>query len=233
MQHKIKVGLVQINNSFSGQAYFPYSVGILQAYCKRYLKNYDQFEFLPFIYSRIALSDILARLELADIVCFSVYVWNAQFSKKAAELLKKRNPAITVVFGGPHVPSRDTEKFLRENPYIDIVCHDEGEGTFLKVLENYNARTWADIQLKLQGSTGKDQNRSFTLTHHGYDSFHRLSGGIFDPMITGNTQISWSLCELTTAVLLAAHIVTGAVTIKAVVSFNIERLHKEIDWFSK
>ena len=28
----IKVGLVQINNSFSGQSYLPYSVGLLESY---------------------------------------------------------------------------------------------------------------------------------------------------------------------------------------------------------
>ena len=36
---KIKIGLVQINNSFSNQNYFPYSVGILQAYAQKYLKD--------------------------------------------------------------------------------------------------------------------------------------------------------------------------------------------------
>lgn len=33
---KIKVGLVQINNSFSNQNYLPYSVGLLQAYAQKY-----------------------------------------------------------------------------------------------------------------------------------------------------------------------------------------------------
>ena len=35
----IKVGLVQINNSFSGQNYFPYSVGLLQAYAQKHVTN--------------------------------------------------------------------------------------------------------------------------------------------------------------------------------------------------
>ena len=35
----MKIGLMQINNSFSGQSYFPYSVGMLQAYAKENLKQ--------------------------------------------------------------------------------------------------------------------------------------------------------------------------------------------------
>ena len=30
--NKLNIGLVQINNSFSGQSYLPYSIGLLQAY---------------------------------------------------------------------------------------------------------------------------------------------------------------------------------------------------------
>ena len=31
-----------------------------------------------------------------------------------------------IVFGGPHVPDR-AEAFLRDNPFIDLACHGEGE----------------------------------------------------------------------------------------------------------
>ena len=36
VRQAIKVGLVQINNSFYGQNYFPYAVGLLQAYAQKY-----------------------------------------------------------------------------------------------------------------------------------------------------------------------------------------------------
>ena len=35
----IRVGLVQINSSFSGQTYFPYSVVIFHAYSQKNLSN--------------------------------------------------------------------------------------------------------------------------------------------------------------------------------------------------
>ena len=50
MKTKFKIGLVQINNSFSGQNYFPYSTGLLQVYASKYSKNIDDFEFILPIY---------------------------------------------------------------------------------------------------------------------------------------------------------------------------------------
>ena len=37
-RNPLKIGLVQINNSFSGQNYFPLSAGMLQAYAQKKLK---------------------------------------------------------------------------------------------------------------------------------------------------------------------------------------------------
>lgn len=35
----LKVALVQINNSFSGQNYLPYAAGLLQSYTQKYAKK--------------------------------------------------------------------------------------------------------------------------------------------------------------------------------------------------
>ena len=43
---KIKVGLVQINNSFDQQNYVPLSVGFLHSYAQTHAQNFDEFEFL-------------------------------------------------------------------------------------------------------------------------------------------------------------------------------------------
>ena len=85
-----KVGLVQINNSFFGQNYFPYSVGLFQAFAQRYLTNANRFEFLTPIYKRIQVKEILKKLAHADIIFFSVYVWNLKFSLLLAEKIKKK-----------------------------------------------------------------------------------------------------------------------------------------------
>ena len=94
----MQVGLVQINNSFSGQNYFPYSVGLLQAYAQKHLKNRDQFEFLLPIYSRIKIDLAIEHLKDADVILFSTYVWNIRLSLKIAEILKTNKPETIIVF---------------------------------------------------------------------------------------------------------------------------------------
>ena len=62
LNNKIKLGMVQINNSFSGQNYLPYSLGFLQGYAQRYLKSRDEFEFLLPLYKRIPVETAVERL---------------------------------------------------------------------------------------------------------------------------------------------------------------------------
>lgn len=154
----IKVGLVQIGNEFSGQCYLPYSVGILQAYARKFLKQPDKYKFLIPIYKRICVADAVASLIEADIVGFSVYVWNFEISKAIARELKKQNPEVKIVFGGPHVPNEMkqftrvrksapditdlrpkrigmTRTFHQENSFIDMACHGEGEKIFTAILD--------------------------------------------------------------------------------------------------
>ena len=80
LERKIKVGLVQVNNSFTNQNYFPYSVGTLQAYAQKHLANIDDFEFLLPIYKRITVEEAVEKLSDAKIVFFSVYVLNFNLS---------------------------------------------------------------------------------------------------------------------------------------------------------
>jgi len=87
----VRIGLVQINNSFSGQNYLPYSIACLQSYAERRLPP-GKFSFLPMIYKRIPVSEIVDRLNAADIVGFSTYVWNAQISLEAARRIKQLHP---------------------------------------------------------------------------------------------------------------------------------------------
>ena len=72
MSASFTVGLVNINNSFSGQNYLPYSVGLLQAYAEQYLTEPSRFRFFPFREnfswlnlqeeSDLSLSDMLFQL---------------------------------------------------------------------------------------------------------------------------------------------------------------------------
>jgi hypothetical protein len=89
MPASFSVGLVNINNSFSGQNYFPYSVGLLKAYAERHLTDPSRFRFLPIIYRRESISEVVEKMKDAEIIGFSTYVWNHRISLEIARRLKK------------------------------------------------------------------------------------------------------------------------------------------------
>lgn len=234
---KTKIGLVQINNSFSGQNYFPYSVGILQAYAERYLCDRDGFEFLLPIYKRIPVAEIKSALSEADIVFFSTYVWNIKISLEIAMRLKYKRPEALMVFGGPQVPGKNTEGFLRKYPFIDIACHGEGENIFLSILENYKPANWNNVP---SISYIEDRGR-FVQTQPAarISDLSRVpspyTDGVFDPLIEANPQEQWvGLWETNRGCpFTCAYCVWGGADQNKVYAHEISKLRGEIDWFSK
>src|SRR5262249_51696631 len=101
-------------------------------------------QFLLPLYKRLAVRDAIASLREADVVGFSVYVWNIQLSLEVARRLKAERPDVLLIFGGPQVPDQ-AEAFLRENPWIDVACHGEGERVFLDLLERLPSSNWNGI----------------------------------------------------------------------------------------
>src|SRR5438093_3178669 len=86
----LSVGLVQINNSFSGQNYLPYAAGLLQAYVQQHAKHPQRYEFMLPVYARIPVSQAVEHLLGADVIGFSAYVWNIRISLEVARRIKER-----------------------------------------------------------------------------------------------------------------------------------------------
>lgn len=67
-----------------------------------------------------------------DIVAFSCYIWNIEKTLKIMQNIKKAQPHMTIMAGGPEV-SYDVEKFMDQNPEIDLVIAGEGEEAACKI----------------------------------------------------------------------------------------------------
>ena len=137
----MKVGLVQISNSFAGAEYFPYTVGCLQAYAQQRVENVA---YLAPIYRRISVKQALEQLDGADIAAFSLYIWNERISLEIARRWKTIHPHGVVIIGGPQVPDQ-AEAFLRQHPFVDLVVHGEGEEPFTAFLRAYRSRDWGSV----------------------------------------------------------------------------------------
>src|SRR3989344_5257713 len=130
-------------------------------------------------------SETVERISDAHILAISLYVWNFENSMAIAKEFKRRYPERLVIVGGPHVPDSKkqfqrvkktdpqpdelkrkriemTEKFHRENPYVDIAVHCEGERAFRFILEQLAIDELKD-KSRLPSISYVDENSMF---HH-------------------------------------------------------------------
>lgn len=235
---RVTIGLVQINNSFSNQNYLPLSVGMLQAYAQQHLPQPDRYEFLLPVYARIPVEQAVAQLASADIVLFSVYVWNIRISLEVAKALKQRRPEAIVVFGGPHVPERpaQNEAFMRQHPFIDVACIGEGEQVVVKILEQMEGRDWSMVpSVSFLAPDGQH-----VLTPRGPrlgDLSHVPSpylAGTFDSLMVAHPNERWiALWETNRGCPFSCTFCDwGSATQAKVYQFDLDRLYREVGWFA-
>lgn len=239
MSRPCKVGLVQINNSFSGQHYFPYSVGILQAYAMKHLCEPNRYEFLLPIYRRIPVGEAVEQLEDAEIVCFSAYVWNVRLSLAIAEALKRRNPETLIVFGGPQVPKPDrlwaVEEFLRENPFVDLAVHGAGETPFVAILEHGVSENWEKIP------SVSFLEKSGVLRHTemagGLKDLSQVPSpyveGVFDPLMVAYPEEKWiGMWETDRNCPFSCTFCGWGLLESKPVAWDLEHVYRDVDWFA-
>jgi radical SAM superfamily enzyme YgiQ (UPF0313 family) len=232
---EISIGLVQINNSFSGQNYLPYSVACLQGYAETHAKDPARFKFLLPIYKRTPIREAVAQLSDADIVGFSTYVWNAEISFEIARRLKANNPEVLIVFGGPQVPDMP-EEFLRTNSFIDIAIHNEGERYFLELLEQFPNRDWGHIlsasYIKPDGSF--QRNDSGQRMKNLGELPSPFLNGMFDNLLKACPDETWiGLWETNRGCPFQCTFCDwGSATAAKLNKFEEDRLLQEMDWFA-
>ncbi|MGP3948547.1 B12-binding domain-containing radical SAM protein [Streptomyces sp. 7N604] len=112
-----------------------------------------------------ALADALEQDGPPDVIGFSHYIWNSQLSLVFAELIKRRFPCMTVVFGGPHYPLRLQEQteFWRERlaGKVDFYVDGEGEVAFCDLLLTLNGGGRAEMRGSIPGVHRMDRDGTF------------------------------------------------------------------------
>jgi len=197
MKKRQRVQLVQINNSYGNQYFIPYSVGLLQAYCEQFPEIQENYDFLEALYKRNPDLDLeIEQLGDVDVVAQSCYVWNWQYNLKFAEACKKKNPNALIVFGGPQIPD-DPAGFHDKYPFVDILCHGEGEEVFHEILKCHR---WDKDYSGIEGITYRDtKNKQIVHTPRRERSIEindipsPYLAGVFDSLTESDTvwQASW------------------------------------------
>jgi anaerobic magnesium-protoporphyrin IX monomethyl ester cyclase len=121
----------------------------------RYLKANCEPEF-PIELAEYTINDpvmnIVADLhsKKPDVIGFSCYIWNIEETIPIIEMLKKINPKLKVVLGGPEV-SYDVPYWLEKLSYVDFIVVGEGEETFKELLQSIKANKENEEYSKIAG----------------------------------------------------------------------------------
>lgn len=105
----------------------------------RYLKAYAEPEYsidLAEFTIKDPIMNIVSDLysKKPDVIGFSCYIWNIEETLKVIKILKKINPNITIILGGPEV-TYDVGEWLETVPEVDFIVIGEGEMTFKQLLD--------------------------------------------------------------------------------------------------
>lgn len=90
------------------------------------LKEYTINEPLDKVFRDIAMAE-------ADMVAFSVYIWNVEQTLTICKNLKQLFPNIKIILGGPEV-TYCSEQLLKNYDFLDYIILGEGEETFPKII---------------------------------------------------------------------------------------------------
>lgn len=111
----------------------------------RYLKAYAEPEFtiqMKEYTIKDPVMNIVTDLfqQKPAVIGFSCYIWNIEETIKVVKMIKKIDPSIMIVLGGPEV-TYDTVEWMERVPEVDFIVMGEGEKTFKQLLieiENTN-----------------------------------------------------------------------------------------------
>ncbi|MEC1718256.1 B12-binding domain-containing radical SAM protein [Schinkia azotoformans] len=104
----------------------------------RYLKAYAEPEFhiqLAEYTINDPVMNIVSDLysKGPDVIGFSCYIWNIEETIKVIKMLKKIQPELIIVLGGPEV-TYDTFEWMEKINEVDFIAIGEGESTFKSLL---------------------------------------------------------------------------------------------------
>ena len=240
----VKIGLVQINASFSNQSYLPLSVASLWSYSSKHSHFKDILELTNIAFNRDDANSIYNSIIQNHILGASLYTWNEQASLKLLAEAKRKNPSLLVIAGGPQVPDEGTQ-YLLSHPYIDVLVHGEGEVTFKEVIDCFIRNNFRADQRELSNISGisyRIASGPFKGNYRNIDRARAINldlpspflDGTFDDLLEKNPNQKWmALWETNRGCPFSCTFCDwGSATNSKVSQFSLERLKEEFSWIA-
>lgn len=216
--------------------YLPYSPAILWSYAQQFESISEHYQLGDFIWRRDTIEDAVEMLKDSGVVGFSTYVWNRSYNNVLARELKKANPDILIVFGGPEPPI-EKPKFFEMFPYIDICVKQEGEISFKRILEEQaSSKDFLKIPGLLVNQSGNtiDTGQSERINELDVIPSPYLIG-LFDDLLVKYPDVRWNATLETNrgCPYACTFCDWGSLTYNKVKKFELERVFAELEWIGK
>lgn len=214
--------------------YLPYSTGVLWSYAIQDPDIAANYTLGEFIWRRENIEEAVELLKHSDVVGFSTYIWNRAYSVVLGRELKKANPNILIIGGGPEYPIEKPD-FFEKYPFIDICVKQEGEIAFKRILQthlitNPDYKTIPGLLINDNGKT-IDTGSSPRIDDLDVIPSPYLIG-IFDKLMAKHPEVRWNATLETNrgCPYACTFCDWGSLTYNKVKKFNIERVYAELEW---
>ena len=226
---KKKIYLVQANYTYSGSAHLPYAVGMLQAFSMKDERINKHYTFEQIIFERKSPEETMARIYDPAVIGFSCYVWNYEFNKTIARMVKEKYPECKIIFGGHHV--RDGHSQLEKYGFIDVLIHGEGEEAFRDVLLSFAGekaiKEVKNISYRKDNECVDTEKAPFLLCDYPSPYLE----GVFDSIIADYPQYEFiALLETNRGCPYSCAYCDWGCLASKLRLFPMDRIQKEIDW---
>lgn len=222
----------QVNYSYGRSAHIPYTAGQLSAYALSDKDVGESFTLSEIFFLREAPERVMERIEAPAVAAFSTYIWNFNYNKTIARMIKEKYPDCVIVFGGHHVSPGGA--LLEECPYIDYLLHGEGEIIFRRLLRSVLGLEGAeDIPgISLRTEKGIITNPEMISSECDFPSPYLL--GYFDKIIKEHPEKDFmALIETSRGCPNSCAYCDWSNMKSKIRKFPLERIYGEINWITK
>ncbi len=229
---KKPIYFIQAGMAYDKSVYLPYASGCLAAYAWQDESIRREYEISDFLFHHEPVIETFKKIKKPYIVSFSCFIWNFEYSKALAKMIKGKYPDCLIFFGGHNIPDNFT--VLQENDFVDILFHGESEVPFLAVLKAISAgQGFGQIpNLSFRHSNGEFV-RTKTVFYDAVDNYPSpYLTGFFDRYIEDSKPDDFCyIMETNRGCPYRCAYCDWCFTEK-VRPFPMERIRGEIDWFA-
>lgn len=174
---------------------------------------------------------------------FSNYMWSLEVNLQISQVVKRHDPKNLTIHGGPSTPQykQASERFMTEQPSVDISVHGEGEITIIEVFEQIVKHPSGQISCQPQelasvtGITFRD-NAATGFIRTGIRQRMTSPDDVPSPYLSGlfdtyNGRVEASIIESNRGCPFGCTFCDwGSATNQKVRKFDLDRVKQEIQW---